>query len=489
MAVPILSSADPRYSARELTEITGILMNAIQKNNASGSTATNNPPYGPYADGSGDYGAFSIPGIRPTLFSAFQRPRSLTSILGVRPSQNTNEKIGIMTGVSGGSGTNPTGFCGTAPTAGQLQRCVQNFTWGRSYWKSNIVNIAEAGEYVDYADTEKQLLNLNQNPNPLIPDVLSRFDLSDRNSSLLFSELFTLGAEQERNMEIVLVQGNETTSNANTTRGFIQEFKGLERQITTGKSDMNTGILCPAADSQVVTWGTGIDHTVSGRTFPQVIVDTMFGLTDIADRTGLGGTRWVIAMPMRMFRALTYVYSCQYWTSLCTGSAGNPSWQDASEVRKLQLEMWNNRYLLIDGNPVQVVFTDGIPETRAGGSVYTAREIFFLPVEWNGMPLINLQFKKMDNAQAMEFANFVNPAVFQSLNNGMWLTSKAQTNFCIELIMAGKFRLIQDVPFLAARIDTIQYSFQAPFRSAYPSDTISYVGNAVSRWDGSYKPA
>jgi len=486
MALPILSSADPKYSAKELTEITGIIMNVL-KHNASGTTATNNPPYGPYADGSGDYGVLSIPGIRPDMFSAFQRPRSLTSIIGLRPSLNANEKIGIMTGVTDGSGTNPTGFCGTAPTGGQLKRCVQNYIWGRQYWKSQLVNIAESGEYVDYADTEKRVLNLDQNPNPLIPDIMSRLDLQDRSASLLSAELFTLGVVMERALETVIVQGNETTANTSTQRGFINEFQGLERQITTGRRDMNTQALCPAADSQVITWGTGIEATVSGRTFPQVIVDTMFGLQDIAERVGLNGVRWVMVMPMRMFRALTYVYSCQYWTSLCAGNVGNPSWQDATAVRELQLNMWNNRFLLVDGKPIQVIFSDGIPETKAGGNVFTAREMFILPVDWMGMSTLNLQYKPMDNAQAMEFANFVGPNEFMPINNGMWLATKQRTAYCMELLLAGKARLIQDIPFLAARIDTIQYSFAAPFRSAYPSDTAFYTNGGATRWDGTYK--
>lgn len=483
MAVPTLSSADNRYSAKELTEITGIIMNVL-KHNASGAVATNNPLYGPYADGSGDYGVLSIPGIRPDMFSAFLRPRSLTSILGVRPSLNANEKIGIMTGVLGGSGTNPTGFCGTAPTGGQLKRCVQNYTFGKTYWKSQVVNVADAGEYADYADTEKRILNLQQNPNPLIPDIMGRLDTSNRNGVLLANELFTLGAEMERETEIVLIRGNETTGNAATERGWIQEFRGLERQITTGKVDMNTLIACPAADSQVITWGTNLDQTVSGRTFPQMLVDTYFGLTDIAEQVGLAGTRWVMVMPMRMFRALTYVYACQYWTNRCLGTVGNPNISDQTEVAKLQMDFWTNRYLLIDGVPVQVIFSDGIRETRAAGSVFTAQEMFILPVEWQGMSMLNLQYKPMDNAQAMEFANFVGPSEFQSVNNGMYLASKARTNFCMELLFAGKFRLIQDCPFLAARIDTIQYAYLAPFRSAYPNDTAFHVDGGTSRWDG-----
>lgn len=490
MVAPVLSSAQSQqvgYSAKQLAEVSDIILQKVLKHNASGTVATNNPLYGPYADGSGDYGTLSIPGIRPTLFSAFARPRSFTSLLGVQPSLNMNEKIGIMTGVTAGGGANPTGFCGTAPTGGQLKRCVQNYTFGRTYWKSQLVNVAEAGEYVDYADVEKRILNLNQNPNPLIPGDLTRLDVSDRNTALLANELFTLGVEMEREMELVLIRGNETVANTATERGWINEFKGLERQVITGRVDMNSGIACPAADSQVITWGADIGATVSGRTFPQLLVDTMFGLVDIAERAGLAGTRWVILMPMRMFRPLTYVYACQYWTSMCAGSAGNPTWQDAGRVRELQLDMWNNRYLLIDGNPVNVVFSDGITETRAGGSVYTAREIFILPVEWNGLRTLNLQYKPMDNAQAMEFANFIGPQEFQSINNGMYLGTKMRTAYCMELLLAGKMRLILDVPFLAARIDTIQYTFQAPFRSAYPSDTISYVDGGTTRWDGTYK--
>lgn len=492
MTPPVLSSADKTFTAKELTDLTEVITRQIlevQKHNASGTTPTVNPPYGPYADGSGDFGVLSIPGIRPDMFSAFQRPRSFASILGVRPSLNTNEKIGIMTGILGGSGTNPTGFCGTAPTGGQLKRCVQNYIWGKTYWKTNIANIAEAGEYVDYADTEKRILNLNQSLNPLIPDILGRLDVSDRNTSLLASELFTLGTEMERELELVLVRGNETTANSSTERGWIQEFRGLERQITTGRVDMNTGIACPAADSQVITWGTGIEATVSGRTFPQMLVDTYFGLTDIAEQVGMAGTRWVFVMPMRMFRALTYVYACQYYTNRCQGVVGNPNFQNSTEIAKLQMDFWNGRYLLIDGQPVQVIFSDGIRETRASGSTYTAQEMFILPVEWNGMNLLNLQFKPMDNQQAMDFANWIGPQEFQGINNGMWLATKQRTAYCMEYLFAGKMRLIQDVPFLAARIDTIQYSFQAPFRSAYPTDTISYVDGGATRWDGGYKPA
>lgn len=475
---------DRTYSAKELVEIRNLLMQ-VEKNNASGTTPTNNPPYGPYADGSGDYGTFSYPGSRPEMFSAFQRPRSMASLFGIRPSLVANEKIGIMTGVTAEAGSNPSDFCGTAPTAGQLKRSVQNYIFGKSYWKTKVANVAELGEYADFSDmVAKRIMNVNQSGNPFVPDLMNKLDISNRDAATLANELGTVGVAMERSWEKVAIQGNSSKAPAAATLGWIKEFDGLERQIVTGKRDLDTQVLSPAADSTVISWGTGIDVTSGGRTFPQVLVDTYYGLSTLADDVGMSGTRWAIVMRMEEFRALTYVYACEYWTSRCSGSAGNPSYTDAMSVRNLQLQMWNGKYLLIDGTPVQVVFTDGIPLTKAGGTVYTAQDLFILPVEWNGMPLLNLEYKPMANTDAMGFANFVGPNDFTSFNNGMWLSTKQRTAFCMELLFAGKFRLVQDAPFLAAVINTMQFSFQAPVRNAYPDNTEFYRNGGATRWDG-----
>lgn len=475
---------DRTYSAKELVEIRNLLMQ-VEKNNASGTTPTNNPPYGPYADGSGDYGTFSYPGARPEMFSAFQRPRSISSILGVRPSRVANEKIGIMTGVTAESGTNPSDFCGLFPTAGQLKRSVQNYIWGKSAWKTNVVNMAEMGEYADYSDmVAKRIMNTNQSNNQFVPEVMNKLDISDRDAATLANELGTLGVAMERAFEKVLIQGNSSKAPASAQLGIFKEFDGLERQYVTGKRDLDTQVLSPAADSTVISWGTGIEATVGGRTFPQVLVDTYFGLSTLADDVGLNGTRWVIAMRMEQFRALTYVYACEYWTSRCSGSAGNPSYTDAMSVRNLQLQMWNGKYLLIDGTPVQVVFTDGIPLTKAGNNVYTAQDLFFIPAEWNGQPLLNMQYKVMDNSDVRSFSGFIGPDDIKSFNNGMWLSTKQRSGFCAEMLFAGKFRVIQDAPFLGAVINTMQFSFQAPVRNAYPDNTEFYRNGGATRWDG-----
>ena len=81
----------------------------------------------------------------------------------------------------------------------------------------------------------------------------------------------------------------------------------------------------------------------------------------------------------------------------------------------------------------------------------------------------------MDNQDAVGFNSFVGPQDVFALNNGMWLTTKERTNFCMELLFAGKFRMVLDAPFLSAVINTMQFSFAAPVRNAYPDNTQFYV--------------
>jgi len=425
------------YSAQEVLEISKSLMEIAFKHNSSGVTPTANPVYGPNWNGSA-FGPMSLPGFRSDMFSTFIRPRTLSSLFGVQASLVANEKIGIMTGVTAGSGTNPSDFCGTAITAGQLKRCVQNYVWGKYKIKSQVVNVMEIGEHVDYADfTPHNLLNQAVPQSPFLPDMMGRLDLSNREAIVLNNELFTMGVQTERSFERVLIAGNIATAPASAQPGFIREFNGLERQITTGKADFDTGIACPGVDSTVITWGTGIDQTVAGRTFPMVVRDTYFGLNEIARQVGMEGTQFVLVMPYRMFQALTYVWSCQYWTYACQATSTNLNYTNGQDIRELQVDMQNGYYLLIDGIRVPVVVTDGIRETNASSTVITADEMFILPVQWNGRKLLNLQYKNLASREVLDFGNFGPAPEFLPMDNGMYLLATNRQEYCKEINLAA----------------------------------------------------
>lgn len=472
------------YSSEDIKALRELAEMLVVKNNPGSSVPNATPAYGPY-DNSGEAGVLSIPGIRPEMYSAFIRPRSFMSILGIRPSIIAHEKIGIMTGVTQSSGTNATDYCSTPPTAGQLKRCVQDYIWGKWFMKTKLNVVPLIGQRYDYADTAKRIVNLANSPNPFMPDILSGIDLNNQTQLRLANELFTIGVSWERNNELVAVTGDKTQASTATETGWIQEFDGLENQVITGRVDTNTQQACAAADSTVINWNASIEATVSGRTFPQMMVDTWYGKTELANMTGLSGTTFVWLMPARLFRALTYVYACSYYSSRCAGAQYAEQNMNAMDTRRIQLEMLQGHYLLMDGTAVPVIFSDGIPVNLANAStgVWTASDVFLLPVDWQGSRLINLEYFPMDNADLSSFANFTPGGQMQAINNGMFLVSRNQVHMCMEYEFASMSRLILDAPFLAARIGNVQFTYQAPYRSAYPSDTVNYVNGGTSGWE------
>ena len=193
----------------------------------------------------------------------------------------------------------------------------------------------------------------------------------------------------------------------------------------------------------------------------------------------MGGTVFGWFLRKEQFRALTQTWACSYLTYRCQSTnAGQPIVISGEETTRLREAMQNGRYLLIDGVEVPVYFTDGIPlEQLGGGAAKVLRsDAFLLPISWNGMPLINLEYKDMGNEAAKILANMVyTSAMF--LNDGMYLLTKNEKEGCLEFSLSSKMRMFLEAPFLAARIDDISFVYQAPTRSADPAVTFNGYAN------------
>lgn len=435
---------------------------------ASTSLAYTGGLHGPLQGGTG-YGAFSSPGVRPQMFSTFVRPRSFASLLGVKRSEFTEEILETMTGITAGSGTNASGWCVTPPQVGQLKTCQQMYKFGSYLVKTKINAIPEIGQLRNRAEVSREIINAGPAANPLIPDIMYR--LVDTRSQLQY-ELYTVGADLERTMERVLIQGDITQAYTSTELGWMKEFNGLDAQIKTGYTDLISSAACAAMDSSIITFGAAIGSTIGGgdgRNLVQAASDLYYGIMDIASRIGMAdGLQLVWLMRNEMFRALTEVWACQYATYRCSSSnAGQPILNDAVVQNQMRIAMMQGQYLLIDGVEVPVVFTDGIDITTADNITFTA-DMYLVPIAWRGMKLLNLEYFPMDNAYAREFAAFGDADAIQYLNNGMFIVGVASTPLCKEYHFGAKFRLILETPFLAGRIDDISFAYRAPSRDAYP---------------------
>lgn len=469
------------YSMDEISvlEKAGIFDQIGQKNNPQGSTANASPLNGPFQGATPTQGGmYSLAGGRPSVFSALTRPNSWLSICNIEQSVFATEILDTQTGQTVDGTSNATNFCGNPPEAGVLKTARQTYVWGSFYGKTRLNSPAQMGQLKDRGDMARNILNAPQVNNPFLPDILQK--LTDTRSQLA-NELYTFGVAMERSTEVVSVAGTALADNSRY--GWFQEFKGLDGLIKTGHTDSVTGLAAAALDSVVVSFNAAITSTAAGgdgRTFTEALDDTMYALEDRARQVGMGGAvQWVIVMRQEMFRKAVEVQAQKYWFYKISGAQYNEINGTATDMQNLRLSMLNGSYLLVKGQQVPVVFTEGAEFTALGSGNYKS-DMFIVPVSWGGVPLLRLQYFNMENSYTQEFVNFMGNTNIKTINNGMMLVGQRDLGLCLEFHFQSRMRLILDTPWLAARLDDISFSYvNVATRTALPGTSL-YVNGGVS---------
>lgn len=442
-----------------------------EKHTPASATLTAPALHGPLQGNNAQFGIFSAPGVRPQRFSTLTRPRSMARILGRNRSVYFQELLEVMTGVTASSGTNATGFCGDPPTVGQGKVCQQVYSWGKYYIKTDLEAVAEVGQLRNRADVPADILNMGPEANPLIPDLMYR--MTDTRSALQY-ELWRIGVDLERTLEHVLIQGNNALGSPNTQTGWVAEFGGLDGQIKTGYTDNPTGFACSAMDSQVISFASDINSVIGGgdnRNISLALTDMVFAAQDRAYEMGMENTQWAFVMRKELFRSITEVLSCQYDTHRCN-TTNQPTAtlnEDVSRTNDLRREMMTGQYLLINDVAYPVIFSEGITQDSQGNNNFKS-DLYFVPISWMGMPLLRLEHYPMDNPYSTEWAGFTGQTT-ATMNDGLYIAGSRSTGLCMEYHFQAKMRLILETPWLAGRIDDVQYRFLAGIRNSDPADT------------------
>ena len=475
---PQIEAADRRYTMAELKELTEVVL----KNTPANTNADAVPMHGPLHSNPNFGGIFSRVGSRAEVFSAYQRPRSIVPILGVDRSIFQNNDIDIMTGVTAGSGTNAANFCGDPPEPGVPKRCTQRLTFGDWYEKTGLADVISAGQRVNPADLDRRIMNFATAPNQFFPtELLAQANLNDRGQTLLASAILALVTDWERNFERIIFRGTRGVDDE-TFLGWFTQFAGIENQVITGRRDLDTDTLCPAADSEVITFSADIGGTqADGRDIVTTVTDLYEGLQQRAEDVGMSGTTMAFAGTWRLFHSLVNQWACNYATSFCTGTAGNPNGTDAAALKQFRDQLLNDRFLLISGVPVPFMVTDGPTEVNVDGANVFNSDLFLLPIDGPMGRFLTLEYKPQDTPEQTEWVRFLgtNSSGPAPIGGGRFMHGIEQTAFCVEHHFATKIRLILDAPFLAGRIDDISYSFLAPLRAADPADTFAHVDGGV----------
>lgn len=452
----------------------------IQKNDPASTTPTAPMLHGTFPGNEAQYGLFSTPGIRPEILATLARPRTFVQAIlsggGLSKSVFDKERLEVLTGVTAASGTNATGFCGNPPTVGQGKIAEIDYEWGEWYMKTNLNVVPKIGGRRDRADVPRQFLNVApEQRNPLIPSVM--YELPDSQSQLRY-ENWLIGVQMERTLGKVAIQGDSSLSSTDTELGFISEYEGLDRLIKTGYTDAKTGQAVPALDSMVISFNADVAGTIGGgdgRNLVQAVSDLIWSGMDRARAYGMDGATWALVMRPEQWRPFIAAYSTQYNTYGSSTTVAGVSLNDnLDSINRMRIEMERGMFVLVDGLPIPVVFEEGIPREQTAANTFKS-DIYYVPVEWNGVPLTRFEYFDMDNANLQEFASFVSTDKFTTLNNGMYLVGYRYTPLCLEYHYAARMRMILELPSLAGRLDDVHFTTRTLQRLADPGDTNFYA--------------
>lgn len=436
--------------------------------------AVGSTPTATYAHG-GKGGLFSAPGMSRPLFSAMVLPtQGLATRLPVRTSNETNPLFGIITGVTTSSGSEAEGVCDDPPTAGLSKLCTHTFVFGRMSRQTKVFDIDRVGKVINRSDfTDYQVFGdaFASDGSPMVPGAIANVGALARNE--IAKGMFELATSWSRDFAALTWTGNPSN---NTAGGGYMEFYGLETLVNTGYRDALTGIACPAADS-IVRDFAGLDVHTSPDTAVKWITNTYRNLKFLARKAGLEPVQWVLAMTFGMFYELTDVWPISYLTYRNVITLGsNTAFVQTSDAEKMREGMrgdlynYTGQYLLIDGQQVPVVIDDSIPETDLGGAFRS--DLYFIPLTVLGqVPVAYWEAFNYDNAGTIEFARAFAPGdSYYTSDSGRFLWhKKPPTNFCVQLLAKTEPRLLLLTPYLAARLQNLDYQPIEHERSWNPS--------------------
>ena len=433
------------------------------KHDTSSATPNAAPLHGPFPGAPTQFGILSQSGVRPGIFNGTAQPRGISQIIPAFKSVILNETIQVLTGVTAGSGNNNTSACADAPVAGDLKTMSYTNTYGIVHIGTKIDDVTQIGLRRDRTDVDRDVLNNAMQTNPFLPRVPG-IDGEGIAQSRLRAAIYTLGTELGRNMGPVQYVGVAGTEN-NTYRGIARQWNGLDRWIRSGYVDSVTGLAAPRADSLVYSFngvitGTGTGAFTSGRTIVQAITELIFSMQDMDSQLGLGEVNRALVMRPDAFLALVDQWACTYAVAYCgDGTAGQPVTRDAEATRRRRDEMWNGRYLLVNGEQFPVIFDDSIPREVLANNNYKS-DIYLVALSWNGQPMLFAEYFPMDNSEAEQFLTGmgIQEATSTTVNDGLYRVFKRQTKGCIQYDFFARLRLTVLAPFMFGRIDDLFYN-------------------------------
>ncbi len=440
-----------------------------------------------YSHGPG--GNLSYPGVDNDAFHTIVGNMGIISQLPATPSVFGYPTYAVITGVGADGGNEKEDVCDDAVTAGLITAGVVTSVFGRYERQTPELELNRLGLRNDPADP----MDLRLVGGPMSQGGLFSSGPGDPSipGSVLENEMERKFVELAFSLQRLLSRQIWTGNPANNAAGGgYKEMTGLDLLINTGYRDALTGASLPSIDSDVKDF-----HYLNVEDNGAAIVDALtyiyYTRRDLAIRTGMGAVRWVFVMRPELFHVLTTVWPCAYYTYQCSFGTNDQARVniDGTAQSRLRDDMMAGSYLLIDGQRVEVIQDDGIPEETQTQNANVppaafSSNIYFVPMSVQGGRAVTY----------MEYMDFNNPSIASALGEGLllgraegpWFTVPRQTNFCFQFQTKIEPRLVMRTPWLAGRLNHVVASPLQRTRSPFPDDPYFVGGGATSRPGPSY---
>lgn len=447
-------------------------------------TTPSGTPSLPYYTGPGGlFGVSQLP--EREVLSTRVQAQGLVGYLPWRGTRKMFPLFPYLTGFRATTGSNPSGVCDDGKTAGPGKSAYQTAQFGRYTFMTREMEINRAGQQIDRGENFDYILVNDPLRDADIINALANSGLfrglppadSLVNGREMLARMIEVGVAFQNQLVAQLWTGNPAN---NAAAGGYKEFPGLEILIGTNKVDALTNTDVPALDSIVrnFNYAKVTNLTSSGDIVNEVTYIARI-LKSNASRMGYNPVKWVIAMRESLFYELTKVWPCSYLTYSCAFRTSDGTViQNVSAADQVAMRdtMRNGRYLLIDGEKWDVVFDDGIVEessaqTSSISATCFASDIYFIPLTVKGNFAVTY----------MEYLDYAGPAgALQAASDGHYINdfwsdggvylwhAKPPKNWCVQLIAKMEPRLIFRAPFLAARLNNVQYCPLMHERDPFP---------------------
>lgn len=469
----------------EVVAVAQALMTAMKAGDAGTPNAT-------WAHGPG--GVLSSP-MNQRIINAMVMPKlGLQSRIPARGNTELNPLLGVFTGVTAGTGSDPTAVCDTWPRGGNLKMAQFSFPFGRRGFSTDTINLTDPriggivnrGEFRDFT-LAGDPLNGSEKIAPTVP---GNGSVARALQSELSKQMLSYKVGYFRKYGRKLYDGSPLNNVYDGTQLAYGEEIGLNILINKGWQDAITGALVPAADSVIVN--VNLNVAGNGDAFVRTLTYAYRRQKKVAEDTSLAPVKFAFVMPFMAFTELADVWPCAYVTNRCVVNAnGGVVNLDATAQRRLTDEMRTGEYLLIDGEQVEVILDDAIAETEGAGGEFTS-QVYLVPLTILGNePSLFVEYYDFNNPFSAEMRQaFSAGDEFMVTDNGRFFWTKRKNGPCVSMEAVEMPRLILTTPFLAVRFTNVKYTPLMQNRSGWPTDTNRFYngGNTGLTAPSFYRP-